>query len=168
MKNIQNSWKQATIGLALFILIPTTASLGLKIISPKIDNESYLKARASFFGNYKHYDDTEKGYEIGKQQEDLWEKTETFIAHHKSLQTNQLIALIFFSSLSIILFYISATFTLPIIAASLMLSGLWLNLVGNFDNSLLLARTNILIMVALFKLLALLVVLWAARRNLRQ
>lgn len=164
-KNIKNSWKYWLIALALLILIPITVSLGLTIVSPKIDHIAYRTAEKDFMKGYTSHG-TDEEAEQWKNQYLKWTKTEIFLNHERKVCINQFIELIIHNTISIILFYIGATFSISVIAASLIFSGLILHIIAGGPCPIIFGL-NVKIIEMLFAFIGLIILLWAARRYSR-
>ena len=115
LKNVQ----ELLIAIALIISIPSTVYLGCKLVSPKIDYPSYWKEHHQFMKGYpaKH----EESYKLREAE---WKESDLYKEKQSKECTISFIKLGVAGVISIALLYYGSIFIMPIIGASLIVSGL--------------------------------------------
>lgn len=167
-RNINSSWQEWVIAIALVVILPATVWLGLQVVAPKVEYQNYSKICSSFFEKYR-----EKKYRGNASDEEYkkldakWKKTETFKVHEYQLCTNNFVKLCVGGTLSVVLLYIGSVFVMPIIASSCMMSALILHTMcaswGSFCP--IVFGINMHLLSILFALVGLLIILRAAYRD---
>jgi hypothetical protein len=134
-RNINSSWQEWMIAIALIVVLPATTWLGLQLVCPRVELENYSRSYMDFF---KEYRENAKHDYSSKEYKDLdarWKKTEAFKTHERQKCINNFIKLLVGGSLSIILLYIGTVFVMPIIASACIMCALILHAMCAFWGS---------------------------------
>ncbi|MCX5923040.1 MAG: hypothetical protein NTU89_00575 [Candidatus Dependentiae bacterium] len=167
-RNINSSWQEWVIAIALVVVLPATIWLGLQVVCPKVEYENYSRSYSNFFKEYREkgiHDYESKEY---KKLDAGWKKTDAFKTHERQLCINNFVKLLVGGTLSIALLYIGTVFFMPIISSACIMSALILHQMCAFWGSTICPTVyglNMHLLSILFALVGLLVILRAAYRD---
>lgn len=114
-----NSWKVWLIGIVLIIIIPVTVWLGVQVLAPKPNYEAMGKARAEFFEGYSY--ENRKAYdERGKE----WKHEQAFHTFQNEQTKYSMFKMMICGPVALVMFMTSGLLNIPVISASLFVSGL--------------------------------------------
>lgn len=188
-QTIKSSWQIWLIAVALMIVIPATVQLGLRVFIPKDNweenslnmrafNDTYDKKHggAKKFDKIKNKDAQEELEELEEQEEgyykqrnEAWKQTEDFKKNEYIVCKRFIMGVIVGGCATALLFAFSGIISVPVISASLIVSGL---IIYGFNN---LGTTcpiwydmNVNILHILFALMSLIIVLRLAYRDSKE
>jgi len=168
-RNIQSSWQEWLVAIALVVVLPVTVWLCLQVISPKVEYKNYSASYQGFFKKYR-----ERKYKGKASDEEYkaldarWKQTEVFKNHEQQLCSNQFTKLMIGGTLSVVLLYVGTVFVMPVIAASCMMSALILHeMCASWGSTIcpIVYGMSMHLLSLLFALMGLIIVLRAAYRE---
>lgn len=114
-----NSWKIWLIGIVLMIIIPVTVWLGVQVLATKPNYEAMGKARAEFFEGYSYED--RKSYDMRSKE---WKQEEAFHTFQNEQTAYSIFKMMICGPAALVMFATSGLLHIPVISASLVISGL--------------------------------------------
>ncbi len=168
-RNIQSSWQEWLVAIALVVVLPATVWLGLQVISPQVEYKNYSASYQDFFKKYRERKQRGKtSEEEYKALDARWTQTDAFKIHERQLCSNRFVKLIVGGTLSIILLYVGSVFVMPVIASSCMMSALILHaMCASWGSTVcpIVFGMSMHLLSILFALVGLLIILRAAYRD---